>query len=351
MSNSDGKLRTPVAIIVFNRPHVTRRVYEVLRQVKPSTLFVIADGPRDDRPEDVALCEATRAIFEQVDWDCRVIRNYAAQNLGCGPRPASGISWVFEQVPEAIILEDDCLPHPTFFRYCEELLAYYREDNRIAHIGGTCFYPEINRTHLSYRFSRFPLCWGWASWRRAWRHFDADLQDWPTMLSNGELDDMLDYWLETKAARRFWRERFDAIKGEGKIHTWDYQWILACWRQRALSIYPNVNLVSNLGFGDDATHTLSAKATLQPVLKRFGLRVNSALSYGLSAAYDKLFPFRFGDLETSPIVFPLYHPIVIERDAVADAVLQRRNYQGGFRGAIKRNLKQWLLTRREEARS
>ncbi len=320
MNKSESKLDTPVAVIVFNRPHVTRRVFEVLRQVKPATLFVIADGPRANRPEDAALCEATRAIFEKVDWECQVIRNYATQNLGCGRRPASGISWVFEQVPEAIILEDDCLPHPAFFRYCAELLAYYREDERIAHIGGTCFYPEINPTSASYRFSRYPLCWGWASWRRSWRHFDAELQDLTTTSASGELDEVLSYWLETEAARGFWRERFAAVQATEKSHVWDYQWILACWRQRALSIYPNVNLVSNIGFGDDATHTLSAKATLQPVFDRFGLSAEGATSRWLAAAYGQLFPFSFGNLETSPMDFPLRHPTVVERYVAADAM-------------------------------
>lgn len=343
MSNRRGQLITPVAVIVFNRPHLTRRVFDVLREVKPVTLFVIADGPRADKPEDAALCEETRAIFEKVDWECQVTHNYSAQNLGCGRRPASGISWVFEQIPEAIILEDDCLPHPDFFRYCAELLAYYREDERVAHIGGTCFYPEINPTVASYRFSRYPLCWGWASWRRAWRHFDAELQGLPAMSVSGELDDVLSYWLETEATRRFWRDRFVAVQATEKSHVWDYQWILACWRQRALSIYPNVNLVSNIGFGADATHTLSAKSTLQPVFDRFGIAADGVTSRGLSAAYGQMFPIRFGNLETSPMNFPLCHPKAMERDAVADATLQRRNYQGGFRSAVKRNLKRWLL--------
>jgi hypothetical protein len=344
MSDRTEPLTTPVALIIFNRPHLTRRVFEVLRKVKPATLFVIADGPRADKPEDAALCEATRSIFEKVDWECRVTRNYAAQNLGCGRRPASGISWVFEQVPEAIILEDDCLPHPDFFRYCSELLAYYREDERIAHIGGTCFYPEMNSTVASYRFSRYPLCWGWASWRRAWRHFDAELQDLPTLAASGELDDILRYCLETESARRFWRERFAAVQVTEKSHVWDYQWILACWRQRALSIYPNVNLVSNIGFGDDATHTLSARAILRPVFDRLGITPDGLASRWLSGAYAQLFPSRFGNLETSPMTFPLLHSEAIKRDVVADAMLQRNNYQGGLRGAVKRSLKRWLLT-------
>ena len=163
------------------------------------------------------------------------------------------------------------------------------------------------------------------------------------MCASGELDGILSYWLETASARRFWRERFAAVQATEKSHVWDYQWILACWRQRALSIYPNVNLVSNIGFGDDATHTLSAKATLQPALDRLGAAAEGVTSALLSAAYGRLFPFRFGNLEISPMAFPLRHPAAIERDVVADSVLQRRNYQGGLRGAVKRNLKRRLL--------
>ena len=343
MTNSDWKLTTPVAVIIFNRPHLARRLFHVLREVKPQTLFIIADAPREGKPDEAELCKAARAVFADIDWDCRVLRNYAETNMGCGQRPATGISWVFEQVPEAIFLEDDCLPHPSFFRFCAELLEHYREDERIAHIGGTNFHPNLNSTVDSYRFSRFPLCWGWASWRRAWQHFDIDMPAWAAMQASGELDQLLDYWLENPAAVRYWRDRFCLTCTQDKTHVWDYQWIFACWWQRALSIYPNTNLVSNIGFGEDATHTMLASATLSPLLQRYGLAPQGKMAHRLAALYEAFSPNRFANLPTDVLNFPLRHPTNMARDIEADAVLQRLNYQGGISGSIKRAFKQMLL--------
>ena len=176
---SDFQLTTPVAFLIFNRPDTTARVFEAIRQAKPPKLLVVADGPRPDRPDDVEKCKAARAIIDRVDWACEVLTNYSDLNLGCGKRPATGITWVFEQVEEAIIFEDDCLPHPSFFRFCEELLNYYRHDERIMVISGNNFQFGRNRTDDSYYFSRYNHIWGWASWRRAWEYFDYDLKLWP----------------------------------------------------------------------------------------------------------------------------------------------------------------------------
>ena len=141
-------METPVVFVIFSRPETTARVFEAIRQAQPAMLLVIADGPRPDRPEDVERCAATRAIIEQVDWDCEVLKNYADENMGCGKRPASGFTWAFEQVEQAIILEDDCLPHPSFFTYCETLLDYYRHDTRIMHINGNNYGIDQSAIHL-----------------------------------------------------------------------------------------------------------------------------------------------------------------------------------------------------------
>jgi hypothetical protein len=142
------QLKTPVALIIFKRPDTTERVFETIRQAKPPKLLVVADGPRTDQPGEAEKCAATRAIIDRVDWDCEVLKNYSDSNLGCGLRPATGISWVFEQVEEAIVLEDDCVPHPTFFRFCEELLEYYRHDERIMSISG--INPYFGRRRAEY---------------------------------------------------------------------------------------------------------------------------------------------------------------------------------------------------------
>src|SRR5437868_7090749 len=159
--------KTPVALIIFRRPQFTEQVFQALARVQPRQLFVIADGPRPDVEGEAELCRATRAIIDRVDWQCEVIKNYLETNLGCGRRPATGISWVFDQVEEAIILEDDCVPGPSFFPFCEELLARYRDDERIMHIAGSTYEHGLLPTPYSYCFSHFNGAWGWASWRRA----------------------------------------------------------------------------------------------------------------------------------------------------------------------------------------
>src|SRR6185369_14461868 len=169
---ADWALTTPVAFIIFNRPDTTEKVFAEIARARPPKLLVIADGPRAGRAGEADRCAATRAIIDRVDWDCKVLTNYSDVNLGCKNRVASGIDWVFEQVPEAIILEDDCLPDPTFFRFCEELLIRYREDERISQICGANFQFGRKRSNDSYYFSRYNHIWGWASWRRAWQHYD-----------------------------------------------------------------------------------------------------------------------------------------------------------------------------------
>ena len=162
---------TPIVFLIFNRPDTTKRVFEAIRQAKPKKLLVVADGPRDDRQGEAEKCAAVRSIIDTVDWDCKVLTNYADVNLGCGLRVSSGLDWVFEQVEEAIILEDDCLPHPSFFPFCEEMLDLYRHDERIMHIAGTNSLEEWKSDVQSYHFSYTGGIWGWATWQRAWKYY------------------------------------------------------------------------------------------------------------------------------------------------------------------------------------
>ena len=211
--------------------------------------MVIADGPRADHPGEAEKCLATRAIVENPEWDCELLKNYSDVNLGCGRRPASGISWVFQNVEEAVILEDDCLPHPTFFRFCDELLEHYRDDKRVMTISGNNFQFGTRRTPESYYFSRYPHTWGWATWRRAWELYDFEAKVWPQLRATRWLEDLLG----DGESAAYWRGVFDSLNGSWDV--WDYQWIFSCWAQNGLAILPNVNLISNIGWGSDATHT------------------------------------------------------------------------------------------------
>ena len=240
-----------VALVIFNRPVLTERILARIALARPERLFVIGDGPRPDRPEDVSLVKAVRKAMERVDWPCHVVTNFSDQNLGCGMRPFTGISWVFEQVDRCIILEDDCLPDPSFFPYCEELLERYRDEEKVVSITGDNFLKGGWRGPSSYTFSIYPFGWGWATWRRAWRNMDYTLRDWPALRETAWLETAL----QSPRAARYWSALFDTVAGGRRNDIWDYQWIYSCWRMGGMVAYPRVNLVENTGWGADSTHT------------------------------------------------------------------------------------------------
>lgn len=241
-------LSTPVAFLIFNRPDLTQIVFEAIAQVQPQKLLVIADGPRTD--EEAQICHQARSVINQVDWNCKILKNYAETNLGCRQRVASGLDWVFSEVEEAIILEDDCLPASTFFSFCQTLLEYYRHDQRIMHISGNNFQDYQSRTPYSYFFSKYNHCWGWASWRRAWKFYDVNMKTWV----ESKTANLLDSIFQDEYEKSTWITIFDRVFHH-ELDTWDFQWTYACWMQAGLTILPDVNLISNLGFRADATHT------------------------------------------------------------------------------------------------
>ena len=279
-------LQTPVVFLIFKRPQTTARVFEVIRQAKPSKLLVIADGPRIDKPEEVEKCAATQEIIHQVDWECQVYKNYSEVNLGCARRVSTGLSWAFELVEEAIILEDDCIVHPTFFPFCEELLAKYRSDERIMSIAASNFQFGRQGNDYSYYFSRYHHCWGWATWKRAWQYFDFEMKLWSDVLRMNLLKDIL----RDDKAIQVWQKTFQCTY-DGKVDSWANRWMLSCWLQGGLSILPQVNLVSNIGFTEDATNTGSE-------------------------------PSIYSNMKVNSIEFPLKHPPFIIPDLSADKFTQ-----------------------------
>lgn len=299
---SEFQLNTPVALIIFNRPATTERTFAEIAKARPPKLLVIADGPRPDRIGEAARCSATRAIVERVDWPCEVLTNYSDVNLGCKYRVSSGLDWVFEQVPEAIILEDDCLPEPTFFRFCEELLVRYRHDERVAMISGDNFQFGQNRVDASYYFSRYTHIWGWASWRRAWKHYSVNASEWPGLQDSKWLETLF----ETASEQKYWENIFQAVY-KGKIDTWDYQWMMTSWIKGMTSIIPNANLISNIGFGVDATHT-------------FG-----------NSIFDRM--------SVDAMRFPLQHPMLPIANKDADLFTERTMFSGAQGGRLKRAFK------------
>lgn len=292
------ELNTPIAFLIFKRPDTAEKVFRAIREAMPSRLLVVADGPRADRPGESELCAQTREIIERVDWDCEVLTNYSDVNLGCKRRVSSGLDWVFGEVEEAIILEDDCVPHPSFFRYCGELLERYRDDKRVMSISGNNFQFGRKRSEYSYYFSRYVHVWGWATWRRAWEENDVNMKLWPEVRESGWLGDIL----QDNRAEQYWQQIFENTH-QNRIDTWDYAWVFSCWVQSGLNTLPNANLVSNIGFGSAATHT-SEESPL-------------------------------ADLPTEPMSFPLSHPPFVVRDARADNFTQNRVFHPTLPGRIK----------------
>src|SRR5919202_763268 len=249
-------LNTPVAFFIFNRPHLTSIVFDAIAQAKPKKLLVVADGPRF--PEEAEKSRQSRAVIERVGWACEVLTNFSEINLGCKHRVSSGLDWVFSEVEEAIILEDDCLPSPSFFYFCETLLEYYRDDERIMHISGNNFQDKQSINNYSYYFSKYSHAWGWASWRRAWKHFSLNMETWLEFKEAG----LMKFICEEQNEEKFWTAIFDRMFFEKPSDIWDYMWVYACWCQNGLAILPGSNLVSNIGFGADGTHTSNSENPL-----------------------------------------------------------------------------------------
>jgi hypothetical protein len=300
-------LSTPVAFIIFNRPEQTVEVFSTIRSARPPQLFVIADGPRSHVQSDAARCAAARAIVGRVDWPCKVHRRFAKQNLGLRRNVSEGIDWLFAQTDRAIILEDDCLPHPTFFPFCEELLARYAQDRHVAAISGTNLNPAETKppNEESYYFSRFCHIWGWASWRRAWQLCDPAMKEWPALRRT----DWLKRRCENGTSENFWRRHFDDsyTRRPDSLSTWDVPWLFGCWEHDLVSIVPRNNLVANIGFGVDAAHTRSRT--------------------------------RAATLPTTPMQFPLCHP----QDKIVNAAADRHIQENFFEGITPAQRLYWKL--------
>lgn len=291
----------PVLLVAWRRPHTIRQVIDAIRPIAPTRMFIACDGADPSHPGEQERVMETRAVLERaIDWPCTVERRFADVHQGCRLGVSRAITWFFERVEEGIILEDDCVPHPDFFTYCASLLARYRNDDRVWCISGDNFQDGHWRGDGSYYFSRYPHCWGWASWRRCWTYFDSDLQRWPALRSSGLLESMFEDPIE----RGYWSAIWQRLYAEGVPDSWAYRWTFTCLLHGGLTALPNRNLVENIGFGADATHTTAASA-------------RSPAAAGLS---------------------PITHPSFLLRDAAADRYTFARHFGSGGRGGWRRLL-------------
>lgn len=289
---------TPVAIIIFNRPEQTQLLFHMIREIEPKTLFIVSDGARSGHPEDPELVSRCRQIVEAVNWDCEVNRDYAEVNLGLKKRIVSGLNLVFNRVPEAIILEDDCIPSRDFFTFCAELLERYRSDRRIFSIGGHIWeFPDQDRGE-SYLFSRYFSPWGWATWADRWDVVDPDMRAWGGLRGTDWLQKYLDSPMETV----YWQQVFDMVSsGTGPLsQVWDFAAQLSIWQSHMLTIRPTRNLIHNLGFSPDATHTK---------------RENTLISQRSARRLD----------------WPIAHPEIVERKVAHDEEVNRVRLSGTIR--------------------
>ena len=273
---------TPVLFTVFNRLNTTKKVFEAIRAYQPTRLYIASDGPRPDQANEAEEVERIRQfILDHVDWPCEVHTLFQEKNLGLRQAISGALDWFFTHEEAGIILEDDCVPQPSFFTFCTELLERYKHDTRVMAISGDNFQPTTPYPEAySYYFSRYFHVWGWATWRRAWAHYDRDMALWPIMQEEALLSQIF----EEKREVTYWNNTFNRVYA-GKLRTWDYIAVYSFWLQGGLTITPQVNLVTNIGLGENATNT-----------KRH----------------------RLVGLETVPILLPLTHPPYVIRDKKAD---------------------------------
>ncbi|MDR0932927.1 MAG: hypothetical protein LBM70_07920 [Victivallales bacterium] len=306
---SDFVLNTPILFTIFNRPDTTSRVFDAIRLARPPKLFIAADGPRPDRPGEAELTEKTREIVHSVDWDCEVQTRFLDTNHGCRVAMSSAIDWFFSQVEEGIILEDDCLPSPSFFRYCQEMLAYFRLDERIINISGCNMQLGRHPVKESYYFSRYVHIWGWASYRRAWQHYRVDMPDYPDFRSGNAPEALF----PDPKERKRWLEILDLVYAKSPhFNTWDFQWNYVGFKRNALSVTPNHNLVQNLGCTAESLHTAGN---------------------------------AFADAESEEMPFPLIHPEFLYPHPQADHF----TFKHDFANPLSKRVGRYLARKRRKS--
>ena len=271
----------PVVVVLFNRPQCAEQLFSALRLIQPRRLYVISDAPREGVLGEKTKVAASRAYFENIPWPCQVEYDYAAQNMGTMDRISTGLEWVFSEVHQAIILEDDCIPNPEFFLFCEVLLDKYAEDDRVLSISGTRLAPEKDDSS-DYRFSRYAFCWGWASWARAWSKFDADMSGYSKVPKTEFLRSKLGGFRQAL----YWRWLLNRVVN-GRIVSWAYKWTFAHWFNNGLSVVPRVNLVTNMGFGEDATNTKTKSRWLSLKVQRLSFPLKHPLVVSPDLEFDR----------------------------------------------------------------
>lgn len=253
---------TPVLYIIFNRIDTVRKSIESIRNAKPTKLYIAADGPRNEKDGEFEKCVGVRQyVLSHIDWDCDVHQRFQSTNVGCGHHPADAITWFFENEDSGIILEDDCVASPSFFIFAHEMLKRYKDDPDISIICGSNFdfAHKFQAESADYFFSNISYTWGWATWKRNWVDYDYTMRGW----NKTNKQRLLKWLFDEPEYREYWRYIFDSTYNQQPQDIWDYQFFFSCYNKRQMSVVPNVNLISNIGDGIDATHTTDSDEKLR----------------------------------------------------------------------------------------
>lgn len=273
----------PILFLVFNRPDRTEQVFATIKQARPAKLFIAADGPRPQVPTDAQKCQLVRSIATKVDWPCEVKTLFREKNLGCKVAVSEAIDWFFDHVEAGIILEDDCLPDASFFPFCTELLERYYDNDEVMMIGGSNSSGAWKCLN-SYFFSKYGRLWGWATWRRAWAKYDVNIKSWADPKNKEIIKNRIGH-------TGYWKEKswlYDRLY-QGQKDTWDYQWEYAMFLHGGITVVPENNLIENIGFGADATHTFTKDKTLVIKSSHVNFPLSHPKNLDLETAYDKQF--------------------------------------------------------------
>lgn len=301
----DKLFNTPILFITYRNPEITRLTFDRIRKIKPRTLYLASDGPKLNSSNKVLNeINETRSIIKNIDWDCNVHTKFEKKNLGCKYAVYSAISWFFDNEEQGIILEYDCLPDLTFFTFCETLLEKYKNNDTIFSISGNNFdfgyVNNLNKNKNSYYFSHISKLWGWAAWSRSWKYFDIELSDFTDFRDNNSIDNLI----YKKKHRKYWIDKINQVYLGINNSTWGFIWLYTLFKHNAYCITPNVNLVSNIGFGEEATH-----------------------------AKDKT--SLFSNIKAKSINL-IEHPLVIEPNFKSDTRFTELLYQSEYKSIMKR---------------
>lgn len=298
-----AKIDVPVAIVFFIRPETLKQVFQKVKNARPSKLFLIQDGERIEKESDNEKVKQCRDIVEDIDWECEVYKNYSNENLGCGVRPHTGISWMFEHVDRAIILEDDCVPADSFFPFCKDMLEKYKDDSRVGIVSGLNYFEQFDFGGYSYGFVKSGAIWGWATWKNRWDKYQFDLSMIDEEYISKNLMQDITPKFAAKKRLKTWNNARKELEKHKNVSYWDYQWGFTRHVNSWLSIVPKYNLITNIGIGMGSTHSGNSIKLLPKKIANFFFMDISELEFPLKHP-NFILPDRQYDKNYYKIIYP-----------------------------------------------